>query len=369
MAAPRPKHELEIQNFVELTTDLAEKRLVWQSRPYYLEYSTNTACNLRCIMCHQVDNPPVVSTPLELQEPFLDDILRSTTVITPSATSEPLLNNLRRLVPILERHGVFMDIITNGMLLTPEVAEQLIPRMHRLTLSVDSHDKAVFEKLRAPADFELVVENSRAAIRLCNANAIPVVFHMVLAIDCMPGLEDYVDFVADLGGNRITVLELLDNSPSFAELDPFASMTEEEVGARLEAMRQRASERGISVLFEAHEPLGGEYDYGPREVRVQSGSVLEMMHAELAVSHTGFCPMVMGYFKVEPDGTSYPCCRAPEELKLGNVFEDGIEAVWNGEAMQDLRRRMFSGDYPEPCKGCVVLDGPRWRAEARASSN
>ena len=127
MADSRPKYERELQNFVALTTDLAAKRLVWESRPYYLEYSTNTACNLRCIMCHQVENPPVVSTPLEMQEPFLDEILESTTIITPSATSEPLLNNLRRLLPILERHGVYMDIITNGVLLTPEVTEQLLP--------------------------------------------------------------------------------------------------------------------------------------------------------------------------------------------------------------------------------------------------
>jgi radical SAM protein with 4Fe4S-binding SPASM domain len=89
------------------------------------------------------------------------------------------------------------------------------------------------------------------------------------------------------------------------------------------------------------------------------------MHSELSVEQAGFCPMVMGYFKVEPDGEAFPCCRAPEELRLGNVFEDGFEGVWNGEPMQQLRQRMFAGDYPESCKGCVVLDAPRWRAEAR----
>ena len=73
----------------------------------------------------------------------------------------------------------------------------------------------------------------------------------------------------------------------------------------------------------------------------------------------------MHYFKVEPDGVAYPCCRAPRELTLGNVFEEGVEAVWNGAPMQALRERMFRGDYPEPCRGCVVLEAPRWRAEAR----
>lgn len=359
------KYEREVANFVALTADLASGRLEWNSRPYYLEYSTNSACNLRCIMCSQVENPPVVSTPLEKQEPFLDEILELTSVWTPSATSEPLLNNFKRLGPLLAKHQVALDIITNAMLLTPEVLSALLPHLHRLTLSIDSHKKAVFEKLRAPADFETVIENARHATAVCAAHQVPVVFHMVLAHECLPDLEDYVDFVAEMGGNRITVLEMLPNSPQFDDLDPFQRVGREQVRERLEAMRARAEERGVGVLFEVGGDLGAEYNYSAVNSRINSGNVLEMMHSELGVQHQGFCPMVMGYFKVEPDGKAYPCCRAPKELELGNVFEQGIEGVWNGAPMRRLRERMFAGDYPEPCKGCVVLDAPRWRAEAR----
>lgn len=364
-APPVPKHERELQNFVALTMDLAEKRSVWKSRPYYLEYSTNSACNLRCIMCSQVANPPVVSTPLAKQEPLLEEFFQNGTLWTPSATSEPLLNNFKRLGPVMERNGVWLDIITNAMLLTPDVLEAILPRLHRLTLSIDSHKKEVFEKLRAPADFETTIENSRHAIQRCRENAVPVIFHMVLAIDVLDDLEDYVDFVADMGGSRITVLELLPNSPHFEELDPFSRVGDQGVIDRLEAMRARAKERGVGILFEVREPIGGEYAYGGPETRIQSGALLELMHSELSVEQAGFCPMVMGYFKVEPDGEAFPCCRAPEELRLGNVFKDGFEGVWNGEPMQELRQRMFAGDYPESCKGCVVLDAPRWRAAAR----
>jgi len=361
----RPKHERELGNFVALTRDLAQERLEWDSRPYYLEYSTNSACNLRCIMCSQVENPPVIATPLELQGPFMDEVFEHATLLTPSATSEPLLNNLSRLLPRCEENGVWLDIITNAMLLTPEVLERLLPSLHRLTLSVDSHDKQLFEKLRAPAHFETVVEHSRHAIARCKEADVPVTIHMVLAAECLPGLEDFVDFVADeLGAPSITVLELLENSPQFDELDPFQRVGEGGVADALERMRARAEQRGVSLLLEVHGALGAQYNYGPTPQKIHSGTVLEMMQAELATSYPGFCPMVMSYFKVEPDGRAYPCCRAPAELELGNVFEDGVEAVWNGTAMRRLRERMFAGDYPEPCVGCVVLDAPRWRAEA-----
>ena len=362
------KHELELRNFVALTRDLAERRLRFDSRPYYLEYSTNSACNLRCIMCSQVENPPVVSTPLAKQEPLLEELFRAATLWTPSATSEPLLNNFERLWPLIEKHRIQLDIITNAMLLTPEVLERLLPNLHRLTLSIDSHEKAVFEKLRAPAVFETTIENSRHATRVCRERGIPVVFHMVLAVDVMDGLEDYVDFVAELDGANITVLELLPNSPQFEELDPFSRLGEEVVAARLDAMRERCRERGVSLVCDVHAPLGGSWTFGHADVRVSSGGILELMHSELAVQHAGFCPMVASYLKVEPDGRTYPCCRAPRELELGNVLEQGFEAVWNGEPMQRLRERMFAGDYPEPCKGCVVLEAPRWKAAEREAN-
>ncbi len=362
----RPKYRRELSNFVALTQDLADGRLEWRSRPYYLEYSTNSACNLRCIMCSQVENPAVVSTPLAKQGPLLEELFQNATLWTPSATSEPLLNNFERLWPLIQSQGIQLDLITNAMLLTPELLERLLPQVHRITLSIDSHKKEVLEKLRAPAIYETVIKHARHATHRCREVGVPVIYHMVLAIDVLADLEDYVDFVAEMGGTRITVLELLPNTPHFAELDPFQIVGEAHIAERLEAMRRACEARGVGLFVEVHAPLGGEHDYASPATRIQSGAVLEMMHTELAEAHAGFCPMVAGYLKVEPDGTAFPCCRAPRELVLGNVLEQGLEGVWNGEPMRNLRKRMFAGDYPEPCKGCVVLEAPRWRAESRA---
>ena len=213
-----------------------------------------------------------------------------------------------------------------------------------------------------------MLEYSKLAITRCNEVGVPVVIHMVLAHECLPGLEDFVDFVADeLGAKHITVLELLENSYEFEALDPFQREGEAGVAAALERMRVRAEARGVSVLFEVHGEMGAQYDYGGNPTRITSANVLELMQGELAAAHAGFCPMVMNYFKVEPDGRAYPCCRAPHELELGNVFDEGgVDAVWNGPAMQSLREKMYARDYPAPCVGCVVLDAPRWRAEMRA---
>lgn len=358
---PVPKYRREIANFVEVCEDLAEKREVWKSRPYYIEYATNSACNLRCIMCSQSEDPPVISTPKAERGKLMDALFQEATILTPSATSEPLLNNLKELLPKIEEHDVWLDIITNGALMTPEVLEQLLPRLAQLTFSIDSQVPEIFERLRYPANFEDVTAKARHAIARCREVSLPVTIHMVLIADNVPHLAGFVDFVVDeLGGRDITVLELLDSSEQFAELDAFGAHGEEGVADALDKMAARAKERGVNLRIEVHAPHGKEFTNYAAPARINSPAVMEVMHLELAQKHLGFCPHVMGYLKVEPDGEAFPCCRGPRELRLGNALEEGVEAIWNGPAMQDLRRRMFSGDLPEVCVNCAVLEAPRW---------
>lgn len=360
-STPAPKYRRELASFVALNGDLAEKREIWESKPYYLEYSTNTACNLRCTMCSQSEDPPVVSTPKPKRADLFDQLLPHATILTPSATSEPLLNNMKELLPKLQEHQVSLNIITNGALMTPDVLEQLLPHLHQLTFSIDSQVKEIFEMMRAPANFEDVTEKTRTSVARCKEAGLPVTIHMVLVTDNVPHLEGFVDYVVDeLGAHDITVLELLESTNNFNELDAFGVLGEEVVGPALEKMRARCEERGVNLRVEVHAPHGGEYTYFTQPERINSAAVLDIMHVELSKSHLGFCPHVMGYLKVEPDGEAFPCCRGPRELRLGNVIEDGFEAVWNGKPMQKLRKQMFDGDLPKVCQGCAVLEAPKW---------
>ncbi|MEZ5978402.1 MAG: radical SAM protein [Planctomycetota bacterium] len=314
MSDDRPKHQRDLANFVRLTRDLSEKNVVWSSGPSQLEYSTTSACNLRCPMCPQADEPPVVNTPKDLQRPFLEEVFRTVSSWVPIALSEPLLVKFDQFEDLLVRENVWLDITTNAMLLTPEKLERILPRLHRVTISFDSHEKEVFERIRPPAVFETVVEHMRHAVVRCAEAQVPVTLHMVLVEDVLEKLEEYVDFVADLGVLRVSVLELLPTSSHFAEMDPFARHDEEYVAQKLEAMKRRAKERGVGLLLNMRPGLGGEYSYSEVPMRLTNARALELMQTELANEFVGFCPMVMTYLEVEPNGRAFPCCRAPQEL-------------------------------------------------------
>jgi radical SAM protein with 4Fe4S-binding SPASM domain len=63
---------------------------------------------------------------------------------------------------------------------------------------------------------------------------------------------------------------------------------------------------------------------------------------------------------ITANGNALPCCIAPfatldyESLKLGNLFEQPFETVWNDDRYQDWRRRLLSGEPHSACAGCGV---------------
>jgi radical SAM protein with 4Fe4S-binding SPASM domain len=69
-------------------------------------------------------------------------------------------------------------------------------------------------------------------------------------------------------------------------------------------------------------------------------------------------PLRLAY--VTAQGTALPCCIAPftdtplESLRLGNYLEDGVAAVWNGEAYRAFRERLYSSNPPPSCRQCGV---------------
>ncbi len=83
--------------------------------------------------------------------------------------------------------------------------------------------------------------------------------------------------------------------------------------------------------------------------------ILSVMLDEVRERFPHFCSMATNYVKIEPNGEVYPCCRGPRELLMGNVNEQSMAEIWNGEQYREFRRRMNRKDYPEVCSTCDVL--------------
>ena len=54
------------------------------------------------------------------------------------------------------------------------------------------------------------------------------------------------------------------------------------------------------------------------------------------------------------DGERIVAFSKPNARKVGNLRDGGLEAVWNGAAMGEFRRRVNSEAPPEPCTVCPM---------------
>lgn len=353
------KVDRELDNQVLLAADLAEKATVWKSRPTRLEFSFNNLCNLKCVMCAKSDDEPNWLLDKDVGIKFLDDVLPTVLHWTPSANSEPLLNDVSLIAAKAKQHMAWLHLFSNGTLLTLERYDKIREHLHKLWISLDSARKETFERIRVPARWDSVLANVRAVLPRALADGVEVTFNFVLMAPNWRECTEFVDLVADLGGRACNIQELLPNSSQFHALEWEGKVDARDLAAELERAIARAKERGIDLTLELRPPFQGHHYNRPFEPHYKAPL------AELRLRHTdaikrlfpSFCSMATSYLKVNPDGAVYPCCRGPEDLKMGDATRESFEEIWNGAKYQEFRRAMFAGDYPEVCRNCYVLVG------------
>ena len=349
----------ELRNYYAVIADLATEAEAWTSKPAWLEFAPNNVCNLRCIMCQQADGLPVEVMKKGDAIKLLDDILPEMTLWTPSALSEPMLANFPLVLQKCREHEVFLNMYSNCTLLTGAKFADMADRVHKLWISFDSSRKEVFEMLRDRANFETDVGNVRDILKIATERGIPVGFVAVLVKDNLEHIDELVDFVSDLGavdaGCDLRIQPMLDNAVRCRDQNVFAAFSQEQIGAALDRACARAQARGLIFHVDMDHPYRRSVQPRAPMAREITPEVLSIMLDEVRERFPHFCSMASNYVKIEPSGEVYPCCRGPRELLMGNVNDQPMAEIWNGDKYREFRRRMNAKDYPDVCSTCDVL--------------
>lgn len=349
----------ELRNYYAIIADLASGSETWSSHPTWLEFSPNNVCNLRCIMCAQADGVPVEVMRKEDAVKLLDGVLPMTSLWTPSALSEPMLANMRLVVEKCRQHDVYLNMYSNCTLLTGARFSELADRIHKLWISFDSNRKSVLEMLRAGASFDTVVANMRDIFAIAADRGIPVGVVAVLVKDNCESLYELVDFLADLGAvgahADLRVQPMLDNAERCREQNAFTAFSADYIVKCIDKACERAMARGMNFHVDFDDPFRRNCVSQAPFLRTIPADVMSVMIDEVKERFPHFCWMATHYMKIEPNGRVYPCCRGPRELEMGNVNEQSIGEIWNGEKFRAFRRRMHAKDYPDVCKNCDML--------------
>jgi len=94
------------------------------------------------------------------------------------------------------------------------------------------------------------------------------------------------------------------------------------------------------------------YEYGAKEPEKLKIKDMTPREKELLIDSVNFCMLPWMHLHAFPDGRAYPCCFALDKLHVGNVNENSMEEVFNGEKMKQMRLNMLANKRSRECAKC-----------------
>lgn len=291
-----------------------KKSTVLPYLPTEISIEPTNRCNFTCSFCPQsspthFDRIPASALHPEGVDRLLSKIREAgvrADILHWTLDGEPFMNKrFHELLATAERRGFTTHhFATNGMLLTSERLHQL-PKASRFVMTPDfCSDEAYFEEVRGtPGSWKVVRDNVVAALK-------------------DDGLS-HIEF-------KVT------------DISSFGFDDERELDERFEALQ---------ALF----PKSGRISYHRRVFHNASG-IMESRLSERTDYRV--CPYPWYTMYIANNGDVVACCRDLEhQTVLGNLFEEDLWSIWNGERYQALRRDLIDR-HPEEHAACDGCDMP-----------
>lgn len=306
--------------------------------PAVLYVEATSTCNLRCPMCPITMDIPeykyaVKTFDLELLD-TLEPALRNAKRCFLSGGGEPFLHpGLFEIISRVKAAGVEVIFNSNGTLLTEDRARGLIEHgVECVSFSIDGATARTYESIRIPAKFENTMENIKRLARMKKerGSELPCInIQFTVIRSNYVEIPDMVPLALDLDANQLVIEPL---TPVFNFNPVYKKYYDENM-----------------VPFEKALPLANE-----AKARAEKTDLIMSSHYLFREQNPGMttsCGQPWHTLGVRVDGRVFTCCGTPE--KMGNLYESGLNEIWNGEAYRGLRRELSSARFPGFCSLCI----------------
>ncbi len=304
--------------------------------PKLVMIEPSSVCNLKCLMCatqQKTRDSRFLS--------FLDfeKIIKQFPVIKElvfCGIGEPLLNpELFEMVKLAKKRNIrFMNLITNGKLLTKENANKIIDSgVDRVQISVHSFSQDVFSKLRndLPENLENLKNNIKHLVSLKKGRNNPQI--ICTAVITKVNLDFLLDFIREakkLGLDGVEFFQLTTYNDSLKYLN----VSSESTVSFIREAKKLAKKINLEIGF-----LNGN-DYGR-------------------------CYQLWNFIMIHADGMISPCngIFPFENTGLGNILSEPLERIWNSENYNSLRESLKNNQLKN-CRYCEVgysLEGKNFK--------
>jgi len=257
---------------------------------------------------------------------------------------EPLLRqDLFELLGLMKKQQLEVHLVTNGILLTPQILTSLKQLEVRVAISIDGATTATYESIRSGASFEKVVEQARN----CAQGGLLEAIDFTILRRNYTEIPAIFKLAASVGVPKITLIGLKPCHDYPGEL-----LSSREYREAIKLACQAAQETGVEFFFD--EPF-----FWATVKELGLTAHLPAVDAGIVISSTSACAFG-DYLFIESTGEVKPCSFAP--MVVGNVSEKPLGEIWGDMLASHLLHQIkdfhprtgycLDCRYLADCKGC-----------------
>lgn len=287
--------------------------------PEIVRIEPSAACNLKCLHCPTGTVAMPRGVMAEQTFELVLSQIRSHTIRVAVLfhSGEPLINNrFPSMTKRVKALGIpFVKTVSNGMLLTDTIIEELIDSgLDLIEISLDGESKAENDFIRRGCDFDMVVGNVKRFIaakkrRKTNLPKIEITSTLFMSAG-QAEPDSAVCPVPAFIANAFEGQTEIDFKPTWAYIWPDLPIDAE--------------------VFSADKGTGATVNY---------------------------CSQVRNNLNVCWNGDVVACCYdLTGKMVLGNIHNDSLETIWNNHAYQALRRSIDEMRFCDMCKNCTEVN-------------
>jgi len=316
--------------------------------PVYLEISPAGACNHRCTFCaldymgyrhRYLDADNLLTCLAELGSLGIASIMYG-------GEGEPLLHpDIGRIIEHTKLSGIDVAMSTNGVLLVPEMAEQIIPHMSWIKVSINAGSPEVYASIHrsGPDDFHTVIANLRSAACFIKDNNLSCTLgaQVILLPENADEIESLAEQLKSAGVHYLVVKpysqHLKSHTRRYAETDytPFL---------KLDKRLKRFNDSQFNVVF-------------------RMNTIVKLQHVERGYKR---CLALPFWSYIDSEGNVWGCSAhiGDDRFLCGNIHKQTFQEVWAGEKRQMLSEYVAKELNPAHCRlNCRMDEINRYLSE------
>jgi radical SAM protein with 4Fe4S-binding SPASM domain len=275
-------------------------------RPMNITIEQTNVCNLDCPVCETgagILGRTNRHMSLDQFKTIIDKVGAHTNTLMFYFMGEPFLNkNSYDMIRYAKQAGIpFVETCTNGDFVDPVKLVEC--GLDKVSFQIGGLTQQTHETYRVKGNLDRVMRNLRESIRVRNerGSKLRIEVGLVLMKHNEHELPDFQRTMAELGADAAVVI------------DPCVRTIEQ-------GDRFLPSDRAHWI-----------YD----EPSFQKG----ILRPKVLPENT--CPWIYYSMAIHVNGDVVPCCRDPKgEEVMGNIFKEGLDAIWNGPRYRAFRERI-----------------------------